>query len=101
MVPVGHVMHALNQKMKAGQGPGHKSIWDVYADGIHLNKIGSYITACTFYATLYKENPRGLTGEPSKMADAKLNAIIHDTVWDVVSKHSLAGIGAKSGEPGA
>lgn len=91
MVPVGHVMYALNQKMKAGQVPGHNSIRDVYADGIHLNKIGSYIVAATFYAALYKENPRGLSGAPYKMTDDKLNTIIQDTVWDVVSKQPLAG----------
>lgn len=96
MVPVGHVMAALDTKMKAGEVPGHKSIWDVYADGIHLNKIGSYIVACTYYATLYKEDPRGLPGAPYNMTDEKLNRTIQETVWAVVSTHPLAGVVKKS-----
>ena len=67
MVPVGHVLHELNQRMKAGEVPGYKTVWELYKDGIHLNNVGSYVVGCTFFATLYKENPKGLPGEPYKV----------------------------------
>jgi hypothetical protein len=78
--------------MKAGQVPGYKQIREVFADGIHLNNVGSYIVGCTFFATLYRENPKGLPGAPYKVTDPKLAEVIQETVWEVVSKHELAGV---------
>jgi len=92
MVPVGHVMYELDQQMKAGQVPGYKTVWEVYKDGIHLDNVGSYIVACTFFATLYRENPEGLTTEPYGDIDPKVAEVIHDAVWKVVSTHELAGV---------
>ena len=40
--------------------PGYKQIKEVFADGIHLNNVGSYVVGCTYFATLYRENPKGL-----------------------------------------
>ena len=49
MVPVGHVLYELNQRMKAGEVPGHKQIKDIFADDIHLNNVGSYVVGCTYF----------------------------------------------------
>lgn len=98
MVPVGHVMYELNQRMKAGEVPGYKQIKEVFADGIHLNNVGSYVVGCTYFATLYRENPMKLPSEPYKVTDAKLAEVIQDTVWKVVSANELAGgAGATAG----
>lgn len=93
MVPCGDVMKALNDKMAAGQIPGYTKIWQVYADGIHMNNIGSYILACTYYATLYKDSPVGI-GVPSQYGSisSALATTIQQTVWEVVSTHPSAGI---------
>ena len=99
MVPVGHVMYELNQRMKAGEVPGYRHIKEVFADGIHLNNVGSYIVGCTFFATLYKENPKGLPGAPYKVTDPKLAEAIQETVWKVVSTHELAGISRQAANP--
>jgi hypothetical protein len=92
MVPVGHVMYELNQRMKAGQVPGYTHIKQLFADGIHLNNVGSYVVGCTFFATLYRQNSKGLPLAPYKVEDAKLAGIIQDVVWKVVSTNELAGI---------
>lgn len=92
MVPVGHVMNELDRRMKAGEVSGYKTIWEVYKDGIHLNNVGSYVVGCTFFATLYKENPKGLPGEPYKVTDPRLAEVIQETVWKVVNGHELAGV---------
>ena len=92
MVPVGHVMYELNQQMKAGRVPGYKDIHELFADGIHLNNVGSYVVGCTYFATLYKESPKGLPSEPYKVTDPKLAAAIHDVVWNVVSTNDFAGV---------
>ena len=45
-------------------------------------------------ATLYKEDPHGLPGEPYKVIDPKLAKIIQETVWKVVGTNELAGVAA-------
>ena len=85
-------MYELNQQMKAGKVPGNKDIHELFADGIHLNNVGSYVVGCTYFATLYKQNPKGLPSAPYKVEDAKLAGIIQDLVWKVVSDHELAGV---------
>ncbi len=92
-VPVGQVFHALNNKMAAGQVPGYSHIWQVYADGVHMTGIGSYIAACTYYATLYSQDPRGLS-VPSTFGtiSPEVAGIIQSTVWDVVRNEVLAGV---------
>jgi hypothetical protein len=92
MIPVGHVMAALNTKMEKGEVPGFKSIWDVYNDGIHLNPVGGYIVGATFFMAFTKENPAGLSSEPYGKIEPTVAKIIQETVWDVVSKHELAGM---------
>jgi hypothetical protein len=70
-------------------------------DGIHFNNVGSYIVGVTFYATLFHDDPRGMTAEfyneildpkHDRLIDRKLAAAIQDAVWTVVSKHPLAGV---------
>lgn len=39
---------------------------DLYhPDGRHANPVGSYLTACVFYATLFHSSPEGLSGDIS------------------------------------
>jgi len=102
LIPVGHAMYLLNQKIKAGLVPGYSSIFDVYNDGIHLNNVGAYIAGCTFFATLYRQSPIGLpvaegySREPGNMHHAelgpKLARIIQETVWETVTAHPLTGV---------
>ena len=92
LVPVGDTLLELDRRMRAGSVPGYKSITAVYKDGIHFDNIGSYIVGCTFYATLFRDNPRGMTGAPYGVMDTKLAGIIQDAVWKVASAHPLSGV---------
>ncbi len=101
LVPVGDVLLELEGRMRAGSVPGFNDIAEVYVDGIHFNNVGSYIVGLTFYATMFREDPRGMTAEPynghldpkkDRLIDEKLAAAIQDAVWNVVSKHPLAGV---------
>jgi uncharacterized protein YjdB len=89
MIPLGQAMHALNNKMAAGQVPGFSNIWQVYADGIHMTNVGSYIVACSFFATIYKESPVGLPvpSQYGTIANA-VRDIIQQTVWETVTNNS-------------
>lgn len=92
LIPVGDVMYELNQQMKAGLVPGYTAIAQLYKDGIHLNDVGAYLVAATFYTTLYRDRPDELDASLYGIKDPRLAAIIHQTVWTVVSTHPLAGI---------
>jgi hypothetical protein len=100
LVPVGDVLLELDGRMRAGKVPGHSDIAQVYVDGIHFNNVGSYVVGTTFYATLFRVDPRGLTAEPynekldpekDRWIDVKLAAAIQETVWEVVSRHPPSG----------
>lgn len=101
LVPVAHTMHLLGQKMAAGQVPGFTDLWELYSDPAHLNKVGSYIAACTFYAVLFDRSPVGLPlgdyakhrpGEGPRLLTAPLARIIQETVWEVVATVGLSGV---------
>ena len=59
-----------------------------------MTDAGWYVVRCTFFATLYREDPRGLpedlAGTPP--VSKELAAIFQDAAWTVVSQHPLAGI---------
>ena len=106
MVPVGHVLYDLNQRMKAGQVPGYTNIFELYADGIHLNNVGAYLVALTYFTTIYKESPIGLTVpaqyEPraNTPTDDPLSptfaALLQEIVWDTVRAQPLSGVASSS-----
>jgi uncharacterized protein YjdB len=98
MVPVGQVFYQLNLKMAAGDIPGYSKIWNVYSDGIHMNNAGNYIASCTYYATLFQADPRGL-GVPSEYGtlSAEFVTAVQETVYEVVSGYKDASNNSWSG----
>ncbi|MCX7004178.1 MAG: hypothetical protein NTV22_13035 [bacterium] len=92
LVPVGDVLYALNQKMKAGAIPGLTNIVQFYADGIHFNNTGAYVVGCTYYTTLFKENPYGLPSEYYGLTNTAFAGIFQTTVWETVSTHPYSGV---------
>lgn len=90
IVPNGEVMYRLKQKIDAGKVPGLNSIYDLYEDDLHLKDSGSYLVACTVYATLYQADPRSLDSRGYDVEKA-LAATIRQTAWEVVSTYPPAG----------
>ena len=92
LVPVGHVMAAMDLLMRQGKVPGYTSIYQLYKDGIHLNETGSYLVGCTYFATLLRQSPEGLPTGPYGQIDPAVAKIIQQTAWDVVSHHPDSGV---------
>jgi hypothetical protein len=100
MIPVGEVLFELDKRVKAGKVPGLESIEDLYVDGIHFNNVGAFIAGTTFYATMFKTDPRGTDArayapgksEKDKPIAPELAKAVQETVWEVVSTHPLAGV---------
>lgn len=115
IIPVGDVMASLHKQMQSGKIAGFKDITQIYYDAIHLNNIGSYLVALTFYSTIFNQSPVGLpipegyqqfskeygggakgydyvANPPSPEGNPispELAKAIQETVWQVVS-HSAA-----------
>jgi len=100
MIPVGEVLFELDKRIKAGKVPGLESIEALYVDGIHFNNVGAFIAGTTFYATMFKTDPRGIDtraygpgkSEKDKPIAPELAKAVQDVVWEVVSTHPLAGV---------
>lgn len=95
MVPVGHALHALHRRLQERPIAGYAGTdaFSLYTDGIHLDNVGSYLVACTYFAVLYRESPVGLP-VPIAYGDiaAPLREAIQQIVWDVVRHEPLAGV---------
>lgn len=106
LIPVGHVMHLMHQKMQAGQVPGYRDAFELYSDGVHVSNVASYIVGCTFYTVIHGESPVGLPVVPGYAAEPaapddhfaispELAKIIQETTWEVVATHSMTGVTGK------
>lgn len=101
VIPVGEVLFRLDQEFRQGNFPGFNDASDLYRDSAHLTMdIGRFIAATTTYATIFRENPTGLTrpsghylksdGTTSLTDDLRIQ--IQNIVWEVVSRHPESGI---------
>ena len=100
LIPSGEVLLALDDKMRAGKFEHLTSVQQLHRDVIHLNSLGSNVTAWTAYAVIFKKSPVGLPNDihPDKdyppfknvtevsPADLKL---IQETIWEVVNSPEL------------
>ncbi len=95
VIPVGHVMYELDRRMQQNEVPGLSRIGQIYQDQIHLNNVGSYLVACTFYATLFGDSPVGLSTRPYDPIDPALAKVIQETAWKVVATYKDSGVVAE------
>ena len=92
LIPVGHVMHEFDKAARAGEIPGYRGAYDLYKDAIHLTNGGAYLVGCTFYATIYRTDPRGFPAAPYKVTEEQFAQAVQRLVWPVVKAHPLAGV---------
>ncbi len=92
IIPVGYVMQELDRRMQRKEVPGLSDIGEVYRDQIHLDDVGSYVVACTFYATLFDDSPVGLSTDGYGKIDPELARVIQETAWKVVTTHKKSGV---------
>ena len=92
LIPAGHVLYELDQRMKRGEVAGYTSVHQFYADGCHLNGKGCYVVACAFFSTLFKQDCAGLKYDGYDGMTASLADLIQDAAWKVVSQHPMTGV---------
>ncbi|MFN4243837.1 MAG: hypothetical protein ACK4PI_11445 [Tepidisphaerales bacterium] len=130
MVPVGDVLLEIDTRLRNGQirgitgntlptrTPGVLDVNILYPDGIHFGNLGNFIVGTTFYAVMFKDDPRGLVvpnaykqaadnpayrtadfNFPGLVLNPSLPSIteetifdLQDAIWHVVLNHPAAGI---------
>jgi hypothetical protein len=92
MIPVNTVFHEANERMKAGLFPGYTYIHQLYDDNVHVNGLGSYLAACTFYATIYGKDPAGLSHSGYPGVTPAQAALAQEIAWQVVTAHPYTGV---------
>ncbi len=96
MIPVGYVLDELDQRLQAGELAGYNGVAQWYRDDVHLNDMGRYVAGITSFATLYGQNPAGMTATSAYNGSSfsqEFYSVAHDAVWDVVtSMHDVTGV---------
>lgn len=98
MIPVGHVFYELDARMRAGLVPNYTGVYaDFYSDGVHQTDDGRYVCALTFFATIYKEDPRGLPTVGFALQDPAAATLFQEVVWEIVTRTPLSGVSSDQG----
>ena len=103
MIPVGEVLYELVPRLWAGEVPGIPTVSDLYRDDQHLRDllsapaVGRYIASLTAYATIFGEDPTGLTKPAIYFGSeepftSEYYDVVHSTIWDVVSTYQFTGV---------
>jgi hypothetical protein len=103
-IPVGEVLYELEAAILRGELAGLSSASDLYRDGVHLNNVGRFAAAMTWYATLYGANPTGLpvieqywrASNNDWPTDETITPDLRDAIqgiaWDVVQADATTGV---------
>jgi hypothetical protein len=93
LIPVGHVLAALDTLARAGSIPGLTGIESIYRDGTHLIETGNFAAICTWYAVLRGEDPSHI---PASLIPASLSPelarTICQTAWSTVTHDPFSGV---------
>ncbi len=97
LVPVGHAVIALREKIISGQAPGLETQSELFRDNWgHPNEPVRLLAAYCFYACIYHRSPVGLP--PIKLEgnwDPRLIRLLQELAWDAVTQHPLTGLPAR------
>ena len=96
VIPAGHAVLALREKVKKGEADGVAKQADLFRDPIgHGKEPVIYIAAYCVYATIYCRSPVGLpapAGLTKAGASAKFVRQLQETAWDAVTHEPMSGV---------
>jgi hypothetical protein len=96
LVPVGHAVMNLRERIVAGKVPGITKQSELFTDPIgHAKAPVAVLNAYVHYAVIYKQSPVGLP-VPSALKKTdkaeELNRILQEIAWEAVKKEPLSGV---------
>ncbi len=98
LVPVGHAVYTLRERVAQGAVPGIAKPSDLFTDDIgHVKPAVSALAAYCYFAAIYGRSPVGLPEpEPLKRAGlgenaAAVNRLLQEIAWEAVLQEPLSG----------
>lgn len=95
MMPIGHAMNKLHERIQSGSTTRFSSIFELYGDGIHLNEYGGYLGVMVHFAVLFGKNPQGAIRESkwgfwqvTTTIDEEFAALAQEIAWETVTELS-------------
>ena len=96
IVPSGEAVLALRDKVIRGEAPGIKTQNELFTDVLgHPGPQIRVLSAYCHYAVIYRRSPAGLpvVSQLAKLPEAeKLNRLLQEIAWKVVTEHPLSGV---------
>ncbi len=89
IIPGPRLMAAIYDEIEAGRAPGLTDISDLFADGIHLSRIGEYFMALAHFAVIYERDPRGLQNFDEVSPEQAI--WMQDLVWRILTEYNTHG----------
>jgi len=100
LVPVGHAVVNLRERVAQGKVPGITKQSALFLDGIgHARGPVAVLAAYCYYSVIYRQSPIGLPvpdmiGKDKSIAEPeKLNRLLQELAWDAVTSEPLSGVG--------
>ncbi len=90
VIPVGLVLKEIFKAIEAGDMPGvdpETGNMFFFADGLHLNPKGQYVSALTHFACIYEMNPTGKVSSAGSGLTPEQADTIHKICWKVVTEY--------------
>jgi hypothetical protein len=95
LVPVGHAVIALREKIIKHEAPGLNTQEDLFSDNWgHPKEPVKLLASYCFYACTYQRSPVGLSSLANMTGkwDPKLIRLLQELAWDAVIHHALNGL---------
>jgi hypothetical protein len=96
LVPVGHAVMNLREKILTGKVPGIANQSDLFTDPIgHGNSPVGVLNAYCHFSVIYKRCPVGLpvpTALKKTEKTEELNKLLQEIAWSAVTKEPLSGV---------
>lgn len=96
LVPSGEAVIALREKVMKGEAPGIRTQNELFTDVLgHPGPQIRVLSAYCHYAVMYRRSPVGLpvVSQLAKLPEAeKLNRLLQEIAWKVVTEHPLSGV---------
>lgn len=100
IIPVGVVLLKIKEQMAAGTLAGFAKDDDFfarfYADNIHQNATGEYLTTLVHFACLYQKDPTGIVTTIGSNLSAAQAETLQKLVWETVTGYRWAFVKAET-----
>ena len=102
VVPTGHALIALREKVRLGQAPGIEKQESLFVDTMgHPGPALLALNAYCHFAVMYRRSPVGLAPPPilkwaPEETRVPLSKLLQELAWDAVTKCPLSGLKAEA-----